>query len=262
MKIKISIITPTFNSEKNIHNLLVSLKKQSYKNFELIIVDNFSVDSTIKIIKKYNKKFNIKIIKSKSSIYRAMNIGIKRSTGDVINFIGSDDFYLDNNIFLKIAKEFKRKKIDIIYGNSIYLKNNWISRIYISPKVDIKSFQKGVMPSHTSAFFSRNSIILNGYYDENIKISSDFDYFLRSFLNKNKFYRLKIFITCMNTGGISNRSIKNILISNYNILKSLSKNKVKVNFFGILIKLLVKLLDQLKYNFLKVRITSYKYKKN
>ena len=62
-KLKISIITTTYNSAKEIKNVLESIKFQKYKNIEHIIIDSKSTDKTLNIVKNYKKFFNIKIIK-------------------------------------------------------------------------------------------------------------------------------------------------------------------------------------------------------
>ena len=104
---KISIITPTLNSEKTIAYTLNSVFKQNFKKFEHIIVDGGSQDKTIKIIKKHKLK-NKKVFLKKSSIYEAINIGIKKSTGDFILILNSDDI-LNSNSTLKEISEFIEK---------------------------------------------------------------------------------------------------------------------------------------------------------
>ena len=94
---KISIITVCFNSEKTIEDTIKSVLKQSYKNYEYIIVDGKSTDNTLNIIKKYEGKFDgrLKYISEKDKgIYDAMNKGIKMSAGDIIGLINSvNDFF-------------------------------------------------------------------------------------------------------------------------------------------------------------------------
>ena len=80
----ISIIIPTFNSSQNIQSNLDSIKKQTYLNYEIVVIDNNSTDDTIKLIKKNNFK-NIKtIIEKDSGIYDAVNKGILNLIWDTI----------------------------------------------------------------------------------------------------------------------------------------------------------------------------------
>ena len=84
---KITIITPTFNSDKNIYKNISSVSQQTYKNWEQIIIDNNSTDNTLPIINKFNEK-KIKIIKEKDEgIFDAINKGIINSSGEIISIL-------------------------------------------------------------------------------------------------------------------------------------------------------------------------------
>ena len=77
---KISIITPVLNGEKYLEKCIKSVINQNYpkKKFEHIIIDGGSTDSTIKIIKKYDKKIKYWHSKKDNGLYDAMNIGLKK----------------------------------------------------------------------------------------------------------------------------------------------------------------------------------------
>ena len=108
---KISIITATYNSEKTLKDTLESVLKQTYTNYEHIIVDGDSKDNTMKIVKTYEEKYQGKlryISEKDSGIYDAMNKGIKMATGDIIGILNSDDIYANENVLEKIAKKFEQ----------------------------------------------------------------------------------------------------------------------------------------------------------
>ena len=116
---KISIITVTKNSEKFLTQNILSVKSQKYKNFEHIIVDGNSKDKTIRIV-NFHKK-NLKLIKNKNDkgLYHAMNVGIKKSTGDIIGILNSDDIYFKNTLEI-VNKYFnKYRDLDFLFG-SVY----------------------------------------------------------------------------------------------------------------------------------------------
>ena len=119
---KISIITPTYNSEDTILTNIESVLSQDYINWEQIIIDNISTDKTLEFVKnKKNKK--IKIISEKDlGIFDAINKGIENSTGDIISILHSDDYYDNDNVLSMIASNFKKFNPDVIYGNLIYVK--------------------------------------------------------------------------------------------------------------------------------------------
>ena len=104
-----SIIIATYNSEKTIKDCLNSIKKQSFKNYELVVIDNLSSDKTIKIVRNF--KFNkVKIIIEKDNgIYDALNKGIKNSSGKVISILHSDDLYYNQNVLKTVYEKYSKK---------------------------------------------------------------------------------------------------------------------------------------------------------
>ena len=95
MDTKISVIMPTFNSEDFVQRAISSVIKQSFKDWELIIMDDGSSDNTLKIVNSYTAKDGrIKLVKSlKNGAGAARNLGIDSSKADLIAFIDSDDYY-------------------------------------------------------------------------------------------------------------------------------------------------------------------------
>ena len=95
----ISVIIPTYNSEKFIVNSISSVLSQTDQNFEIIIIDNNSIDKTIHEVKKFNsKKIFIYYIKNNGNISKSRNLGINKSNGKWIAFLDSDDSWYNNKI--------------------------------------------------------------------------------------------------------------------------------------------------------------------
>ncbi|MDD5355598.1 MAG: glycosyltransferase, partial [Candidatus Omnitrophica bacterium] len=109
---KISVITVVFNNERTIKSTIDSVIGQSYPEVEYIVIDGGSTDKTIDIIRSYGKKVSKLISEKDEGIYDAMNKGIKAAEGDVICFLNSDDFYVDNQVLEKVAGIFNTKKVD------------------------------------------------------------------------------------------------------------------------------------------------------
>ena len=113
--IKFSIIIPVYNSEKYINECLESIFSQTYKNIEIIAVNDCSTDNSLEILKQYNQ---IKIFSTKVNSRQgaARNIGIENSTGDYILFVDADDVLYDSNVITNIAKKINESyEPDIIY---------------------------------------------------------------------------------------------------------------------------------------------------
>lgn len=111
----VSIIIPTFNSSKFILETLDSVINQTYKEFEIIIIDDYSTDDTIFLVETYLKKQNIsyKILKSKSNkgVAVARNRGIKEAKGEYVAFLDSDDLWDKNKL---------EKQVNFMKSNNYY----------------------------------------------------------------------------------------------------------------------------------------------
>lgn len=118
---KISVIITTFNAAKFLVTALESFLEQDYQNKELLILDDISTDGTHKIIADYVEKFPqlIRWIKEKDSgISHGRNIALKYATGDVVGFLGADDFF-HKNFFSEMAYYANcNPSFDVIYCNS------------------------------------------------------------------------------------------------------------------------------------------------
>lgn len=102
---KISIITPSFNQGHFIEQTITSVIGQNYPNLEYIVIDAGSTDATVDIIKKYEKHISYWISEPDKGQSDAINKGLKIATGDIINWLNSDDYYEPNALF-KIAEAF------------------------------------------------------------------------------------------------------------------------------------------------------------
>ena len=112
---KISIIVPIYNAEKVLKRCVDSILNQSYKNFELILINDGSKDKSIDIINEYKEKDErIKVIDNKNKgVSETRNIGIKTSKGEYIQFIDADDF-IDPYMIEETLKEIEKKKADSV----------------------------------------------------------------------------------------------------------------------------------------------------
>jgi glycosyltransferase involved in cell wall biosynthesis len=245
-----SIITTVLNNEEHILSCLKSLKNQNFKkkNIEHIIIDGGSTDNTVKIIKNFQKNYKyLKLFtKKKSSIYQAINFGIKKANNHFIGLLHSDDYFRDKNALKFINKVFKNnKKVDAVYSNITFVdrnNENIIKRIYNSRQLSYQDFLRGEHPPHTSLFLKKK--IYNRYstYKVSFKIASDFEFMLRIFgVFKVKAKYLNKNLLNMRDGGTSTKSIKNILISNIEALNVLKIYNIDYRIYFIFLKILRKI---------------------
>ena len=263
---KITVITVCLNSQNTIVHTLNSILSQTYKNIEHIIVDGGSKDNTLEILKNYPLKQKKIIISKGSGIYKAINIGIKKSSGEIVSILNSDDIYQNQKVIEKIVNISKKNKNkDIFLGDVVYFENNNFNNIY--RHYSAANFQRwklkyGYMPPHPASFIRKKLYEKNGYYNEKFLIASDFDLFLRFlFLEKNKYKIINQVCVRMRAGGISGKNLKSYIISTKEIIESFRINKVNTTIINILLRIPTKTLQyflndikKLNKNFIKPKI--------
>ena len=114
MSNQISIIVPIYNTEKYLERCLQSILNQSYRNIEIILVNDGSDDNSLAICNKYKDKEKriIVIDKKHTGVADTRNIGLKKSSGNYIGFVDSDD-YIDIDMFKKLIVGAEKYKCDI-----------------------------------------------------------------------------------------------------------------------------------------------------
>jgi glycosyltransferase involved in cell wall biosynthesis len=243
---KVSIITATYNSATTIAACMDSVLNQSYTDIEYIIMDGGSEDDTVKIITEAAKLNPNVIFKSEpdKGIYDALNKGIARASGTVIGFVHSDDFLADTDVISSIVETFDTEHADGVYGNLHYVAfentdkivRNWVSKPYKK-----KLLKKGWMPAHPSLFLKKEIYDTYGLFNMSYKIAADYDFILRVFQQKNlKFSYLEKTIIKMRVGGISNKSLKNIVQKTKEDFKAIKDNNIG-GFGTVLLKNITKI---------------------
>ena len=112
---KLSIIIPIYNVERYLNKCIDSVINQNYDDYEVLLIDDGSIDYSGKICDRYSKEYSfIKTFhKSNSGLSDARNYGITRATGEYIIFVDGDDF-LQENVLSKIAEYLKQNKCEIM----------------------------------------------------------------------------------------------------------------------------------------------------
>jgi glycosyltransferase involved in cell wall biosynthesis len=178
---KISIITPVMNGEKFLERCIKSIANQNYpiNKIEHIIIDGGSTDGSVSIIKKNKKQIKYWHSKKDKGLYDAMNIGLKKCSGDIIGILNSDDFYYKNT-FKTVSKYFKNLKIDFLFGSAVKQK---VFHHFYPHKL---WYTFNIYPSHSVSFFiKRKSHKKIGEYNLKFKYSADRDLIYRM-INKYK----------------------------------------------------------------------------
>jgi glycosyltransferase involved in cell wall biosynthesis len=238
-KLKITIITVSYNSEKTIKITLNSVKDQTYKKIEHILIDGKSADKTVLIAKQYSH-INKIISEPDDGIYDAMNKGIKIATGDIICFLNSDDFYASNNVLSSVNKIFRdNPTLDACYSDLIYvdsLNTSKIIRYWKSGNFNFGSFAKGWCPPHPTFFVRRSMYEHFGNFDLNYHLASDVELMMRLLeVKKIKVSYIPELWIKMRLGGTTNKNFKNIIMQNKEVLHALKNHNLSVNWISFFV---------------------------
>ena len=210
----ISIITVCWNSQKTIERTIKSVLSQKFTDYEYIIIDGGSTDSTINIIKEYQPLFKGKL-KYKSEpdkgIYDAFNKGIKQATGIYVWLVNSDD-YIDENALQDIydfSQAYKSGEEPIISAimNVRDEKENLLYQVKSSPEKVEAAYKNNTMGTiHPATIVPKRIYDTVGLYDINYKIIGDIDWFKRAYKANMPIAFLKKELTNFSTGGVSTGS--------------------------------------------------------
>ena len=240
-KEKIDIILPNYNSSLFIAETINSVLNQSYKNWKLIIVDDFSDKETTDILKKFSSNKKIKVFWQKKNRGAGFcrNYAIKKSNSPFIAFIDSDDIWKKNKLENQI-NFMKKNNFSFTYTNYETFGKK-MKKIYNPPKLNYLNFIKNTSIATSTMMIKREKI--KSIKFTNSKICEDY-YFKCKLLKKVKFaYCLKKNLTKYR---IRDKSLQSNNIRNFYWIWKINKNYNNLNFFENFISLFFISLNSIK----------------
>lgn len=229
-RLKISVITVVYNRRDTIEDTLRSVSSQLYENVEYIVVDGGSSDGTMKLLNARREQIDVLLSESDRGIYDALNKGIALATGDVVGFLHADDVFADTRVLSRIADAFADHAVGAAYGDLVYVHAGNIARVVRHWSAGHFSKSKlawGWMPPHPTFYARRSLYAQHGGFDLGYRIAADYDSMLR-FLGRGEVQAAYIpeVLVKMRLGGISNRSLANILQKSREDYLALRRNGV------------------------------------
>ena len=210
---KISVIIASKNEKDTIEKTIESVFNQSYKNFEILVLDGNSTDGTLEILKSYGER--IKLLRNEDKgIYPAMNEGIRLATGEILYFLNANDSLYSKDVFKKIIAEFERGDYDVIFGDTNFQTKN--ENNIVSHKDFYSKFVWVYRNlNHQSTFYKRWLFDKYGNYSNKFKILADVDFTTKVITQSDvKHLYLPIVIANYNAEGLSSyNNPKNIAIA-------------------------------------------------
>lgn len=184
---KLSIITINYNNFEGLQKTMQSVFEQTWKDFEYIIIDGGSNDGSKEALKSVSNKLDYWVSEPDKGVYNAMNKGILAAKGDYLLFLNSGDWLCDENSLGLLANNTEDK--DIVFGDNYYYHSE--VKIDENKLPDLISFNYLAFVNsipHQASLIKRIFILKNGLYDENLKIVSDWKFFILSIFKWNASY--------------------------------------------------------------------------
>lgn len=182
--LKISVIMPTYNAVSTIRESIESILAQTYPNFELIIIDDGSIDGTQEIVREFNDSRIFYFYQKNKGVAIARNAGLRRARGEFVTFLDADDTYLPKKLEYQINFLSSHPEYDIAYCGMIH---------FSSVRPSKTMYHRGPFPSGdifpqliTRFFCQLNTVLIPkkifehvGYFDENFRDSEEWDLLIR-----------------------------------------------------------------------------------
>jgi len=236
---KFSIITVCRNEAATISDTLAAVRGQQYGNIEHLVIDGGSTDQTLEILKRPENSGVRWISEPDCGIYDAMNKGLSLANGEVIGFLNADDLYADNQVLAQMAKLFADPDVAAVYGDLVYVDREHpekVVRYWRSCHYHPGLFQRGWAPPHPTFFVRAKIYRLLGGFNLKYRLAADAELMLR-FIEKHQIstrYLSKVLVR-MRLGGVTNSSLRNILLQNREIIEAFRDNGLRVSLAGFVV---------------------------
>lgn len=186
MEEKISIVLPTYNGEKNISKSIESVLSQTYKNWELIIINDCSTDNTLDIISAYTcKDARITVISNEvnKKLPASLNVGFSLASGELLTWTSDDNAYHENALETMVNVLKASDNIDMVYAD-FNVVNTKGELMWHANKPEPEEI---VYDNIVGACFLYKKTLANaiGWYDTELFLAEDYEYWIRAFLNGN-----------------------------------------------------------------------------
>lgn len=174
----VSIIAACRNGATTIERMLDSIVCQTFRDFELIIIDGASTDGTQDFLRKHNELISYWVSEPDNSIAEAWNKGLARARGEWILFLGVDDALDRATVLEDMAPHLNDATTDLVYGKTLVVNGLFDGQMKGEP-FNIKGLRRSMTLPHNSIFHARHLFDEVGLFDPEFQICLDYDLLLR-----------------------------------------------------------------------------------
>lgn len=198
---QLSVITINWNNSFGLQKTIESVIRQTYTDFEFIVIDGNSTDCSVDVIMKYESNITIWKSEADNGIYDAMNKAIQLASGEYLLFLNSGDFLISNTVLESVFAT--ERTTDFIFG---CVKKEFGYRIVPPSTITFYSALFDII-SHQSSFIKKSLFKEFGLYDVNVKIVADWKFLFEAIVVHQKSYEvIKTTIAYCDSKGVSGTS--------------------------------------------------------
>lgn len=198
--VKCSIVSVVLNCARVVEDTINSVIDQSYDDIDYIIIDGGSDDSTVNIIRKYEKKLSYWVSEPDSGIYDAMNKGLSHATGDIVCFLNAGDRFYDGNVLKRVCERFEDEPdTDVLICKEMI--EGKVCKTYLDD--DNKSIYFGSFFPHQATFVRTELYRKYRNFNEEYRICADYDWILGAYYNGFKIRWCDDVVAVYDSGGVS-----------------------------------------------------------
>lgn len=224
---KLSIITINYNNLEGLKRTYESIRCQSFKDYEWIVIDGSSTDGSKELIEHNQDCFAYWCSEPDKGIYNAMNKGILKSRGEFLNFMNSGDAYHDENVLSSVFSIAIPSDADVLYGN--YYDINDGGRIIPQQLPDVLDFAFLMRrPINHQSTFIKRELFSEELYDESYKLIADGKAFMQWMMQGAKYFHLDSFVADFYMGGAHNQNAETIASERKRIIDETVPESIRV----------------------------------
>lgn len=200
--IKVSVITISYNNVEGLKHTIDSVVSQDFADYEYIVIDGGSSDGSRQVIESYSDHITYWVSEPDKGVYNAMNKGIEVAKGEYLHFLNSGDCYASDKVLSTIFS--KDYAVPLIRGVQICNYGDRTERWENLGNREVTVYDMFVNTMlHQATFIKRDLFVKYGFYDENLKIVSDWKFFFQAILGGEKTIFVNVEVVVFEMDGIS-----------------------------------------------------------
>lgn len=202
---KVSIITIAFNNLEGLKSTYQSIRRQTFRDFEWIVVDGGSTDGTREFLEEHSQELAWWCCEPDKGVYNAQNKGTEHARGEYCIYMNSGDLFFADDVLEKI---FERDiDADVIYGNWMLVFEDGTTTLGPAPEVSDMAYFFNENICH-QAMLVKSELVLKRPYDESFDIYGDWDEWLALYVQGKRFERVDMIVCTFLLGGLSSGGTK------------------------------------------------------